>query len=95
MFKIYITSVLSFLLVSLASGQLEDVKLISANDAYTKGNYDQAIQKYESVIATGKESAELYYNLGNAYFKMKNIPASMSTWIIRKSGSTSKTVLFA
>ena len=37
--------------------------------AYTDGNYDQALQDWEDVRATGLMSRELYYNLGNAYFK--------------------------
>ncbi|MGM0612355.1 MAG: SH3 domain-containing protein [Bacteroidota bacterium] len=40
-----------------------------ANKAYNEGNYDVAITKYDSILDSGKESAELYYNLGNAYFK--------------------------
>lgn len=41
----------------------------SANTYYTNANYTKAIATYESIISSGYESAELYYNLGNAYFK--------------------------
>ncbi len=40
-----------------------------ANEAYIKGEYSYAIELYEEVIANQKEAAELYHNLGNAYFK--------------------------
>lgn len=43
----------------------------SANEAYTKGQYTQAIEGYESIIESGQISKELYFNLGNAYWKNK------------------------
>ncbi|WP_281323059.1 tetratricopeptide repeat protein [Flavobacterium aestivum] len=46
------------------------------NDLYQKGKYDLAIKEYESVLAENKESAELYFNLGNCYYKLqKTAPA--------------------
>ncbi|HDP74893.1 MAG TPA: tetratricopeptide repeat protein [Bacteroidales bacterium] len=44
-----------------------------ANKFYTEGKYSEAITNYEAIIALGKMSAELYYNLGNAYFKLNDI----------------------
>jgi tetratricopeptide (TPR) repeat protein len=43
------------------------------NDAYKKGLFDQAVKKYLRVVDTGYVSAELYFNLGNAYFKTNSI----------------------
>ena len=40
---------------------------------YTAGNFSQAAEQYESIVATGMESADLYYNLGNAYYRMGKI----------------------
>lgn len=37
--------------------------------AYNDGRYDDAIQAWTSIEAGGRESRDLYYNLGNAYFK--------------------------
>lgn len=39
---------------------------------YAKGNYMQAIKDYEEVLKKGV-SADLYYNLGNAYYRTDNI----------------------
>jgi tetratricopeptide (TPR) repeat protein len=39
------------------------------NMNYMSGNYEMAIQDYQAVVDSGYESAELYYNLGNAYYK--------------------------
>ena len=42
-----------------------------ADSAYVNGNYQEAIKVYESLLKQG-ESAELYYNLGNAYYRTEN-----------------------
>lgn len=43
------------------------------NAAYQKGNYQQAITEYESVLQSKKKSAELYFNLGNCYYKLNKV----------------------
>ena len=42
-------------------------------EAYTQGDFDQALKDWKDVEATGLMSKELYYNLGNAYFKSGEI----------------------
>ena len=44
-----------------------------ANKAYEKGEYRQAIQHYEEIIGNGYEAWQVYYNLGNAYYKQNNL----------------------
>lgn len=45
-----------------------------ANEMYKQGNYENAIQKYEFIEKSLKqESADLYFNLGNAYYKLNKI----------------------
>ena len=41
--------------------------------AYTEGNYSRALSDWEAVRDSGLGSRELYYNLGNAYFKTGEI----------------------
>jgi len=43
-----------------------------ADSAYVRGQYQQAIQDYEALLKQGA-SAELYYNLGNAYYRTEDI----------------------
>lgn len=43
-----------------------------ADEAYSKGKYQDAITAYEAALKKGK-SANLYYNLGNAYYRTDNI----------------------
>ena len=47
-----------------------------ADSAYVRGQYQQAISDYESLLKQGT-SAELYYNLGNAYYRTENIPQAV------------------
>lgn len=44
-----------------------------ANAYYTTEEYLEAISMYEQILADGKESAKLYFNLGNAYYKAGDI----------------------
>ena len=43
-----------------------------ADSSYVRGEYQQAIKEYESLLKNGA-SADLYYNLGNAYYRTENI----------------------
>lgn len=43
------------------------------NQLYKNGNFQEAIVNYESVLASGKQSAELYFNLGNSYYKLHQV----------------------
>lgn len=47
------------------------------NELYKNGKYELAIKEYESVLATNKESVEVYYNLGNAYYKLQQTAPSI------------------
>ena len=43
-----------------------------ADSLYTAERYQEAAQQYEALLKQG-ESADLYYNLGNAYYRMDDI----------------------
>lgn len=43
------------------------------NELYRKDQFAEAVQAYESVLKTKKESAELYFNLANAYYKLNKV----------------------
>ena len=45
-----------------------------ANAAYNAGDYEQALTQYNQIVLNGLESAPLYYNMGNTYYKMKDFP---------------------
>ena len=50
-----------------------DSLFISANNDYANKNYLSASEKYENILSYNLESVELYYNLGNSYFKLDEI----------------------
>ncbi|TDD99788.1 tetratricopeptide repeat protein [Flavobacterium cellulosilyticum] len=49
----------------------------TGNSLYQKGQYEKAITAYESVLASNKQSAELYFNIGNCYYKLKKVAPSI------------------
>ncbi len=48
-----------------------------ANELYNQEKFQEAIDSYKSILDSGLESAELYYNLGNANYKLSNIGPSI------------------
>ena len=46
---------------------------VDGNVQYNDGKYEAAITSYESVLANGLQSAELYFNLGNCYYKLHKV----------------------
>lgn len=41
---------------------------------FTSGNYDEALKVWTDIYNTGYRATSLDYNIGNAYFKLNNIP---------------------
>lgn len=54
-----------------------DSMLMTGNRAYNQGLYDSALNVYGVVVGEGKESPELYYNMGNAYFKNNQLATAI------------------
>jgi len=48
-----------------------------ATEHYNKGEYSKAIENYEKILKNGEHSAELYFNLGNSYYKLNEIGPSI------------------
>jgi len=45
----------------------------TANAFYQKGDYDNALKNYNQIEKQNVESADLYYNLGNTYYKLNKV----------------------
>ncbi len=54
-----------------------DSLFIAGNNAYNEGNYQKSIGFYTQILNKKFESAELYFNLGNAHYKLSNVPESI------------------
>ncbi len=46
---------------------------IAGNDYFAREDFERAAATYEQVLSQGYESSSLYYNLGNAYFRLGKI----------------------
>jgi len=59
--------------------QAEDANLLftKANKAFQEYNYSEAIALYEQIREQNKHSVHYYFNLGNAYYKNKNLGKAM------------------
>lgn len=63
-------SIIVFLLATVTLCAQTPIELATQGDnSFRMGEYADAIENYEAVLAMGNTSAELYYNLGNAYYR--------------------------
>lgn len=74
--KKFIFYILVFSL-SLNLGAQNSTLFEQGNTLYNDGKYAEAIEKYETILATKNHSAELYYNLANAHYKLNNVAPSI------------------
>jgi tetratricopeptide (TPR) repeat protein len=71
-----ILTIAIILLFSLSGSGQQDL-VTRGDSAYSQEMFTEAISLYEQVLGQGYESATLYYNLGNAYFNVNNLPAAI------------------
>lgn len=57
-----------FFLICVCTTYAQDV-VTQANEAYEQEDFKKAIELYETALKEQGKSADLYYNLGNAYYK--------------------------
>ena len=72
---------------------ISSVQLVSAatkaeaDQAYQENKFTDAIMAYEAILETEGESADIYYNLGNCYYKTKNIAKAVlnyeRAWLLK------------
>ncbi len=65
-----------FSIINLAHAQTKP----HADAAYRAGEYQKAVQLYEKSLKEGI-SAETYYNMGNAYYRMAEYPQAMVSYL--------------
>jgi len=46
-----------------------DTQFAKANEEYSAGHFQEAVDGYETVVRAGQRNATLFYDLGNAYFR--------------------------
>ncbi len=66
---------LIFVFVSLfALGETTNEK---AATAYKSGNYEEALSLYQSLLLPGEQSSDVYYNMGNCYYRLGEMAQSV------------------
>jgi tetratricopeptide (TPR) repeat protein len=75
----YITTFLFLFLVAFEAGAQDSSseKFSKGVTYFTAGNYQDALQVWTDIYNTGYRSANLDYNIGNAYFKLNKIPEAI------------------
>jgi tetratricopeptide (TPR) repeat protein len=68
---------LMVLSVNLLSQETTEEKFKAGAESFSSGNYEKALESWVDIYRTGYRSAELEYNIGNAYFKLNNIPGAI------------------
>lgn len=62
-----------FAVLGFANASFANDLLQKAEKAYDNKNYKEAISVYQQLITEGNRSYELYFNLGNAYYRNKEL----------------------
>lgn len=70
---VYILAFLGSTLTFAQNNQLFD----DANALYNDANYTEAIERYKTILDSGEHSAELYFNMANAHYKLNHIAPSI------------------
>lgn len=60
-------------LSQLVVAQSADSLFVKANKQYKDGQFENAIKTYQEIEALGVSSSELYFNLGNCYYKLNEV----------------------
>ena len=71
--KHHITLLLAILATTTLFAQPPLEKMQLGNEAYKNGDFTSAVQWYSTILDDGQECAELYYNLGNAYYRLDEL----------------------
>ena len=68
---------LLFFCIGLWANAQDDELFKNGCEAYNDGRYEKAIGDFLQILDNGRHSAELYYNLGNAYYKLNQVAPSI------------------
>lgn len=69
--------ILFFNIFSDFSSSNNEMLFSKANQYYNQGKFEEAIDNYMQILASGEESSSLFYNLANAHYKLNHVPESI------------------
>jgi len=67
-----ILSFVAFVVVASVAPAQSTTQFAKANQEYTAGDFDSAVRDYEELVRSGQDVPNIFYNLGNAYFRKKD-----------------------
>ena len=53
---------------------------VSVAPAFNEGEYEVAIEMYEELLGKGEANADVYYNLGNAYYRLDSMARAILSY---------------
>lgn len=68
----YLATLLMLVIGGSAAPAQLTAQFAKANQEYAGGDFNAAISDYEELIRSGEDAPNLFYNLGNAYFRKKD-----------------------
>src|SRR5215831_20923693 len=68
----YITCAMICLVVTSSVFAQLDADFTKANEEFAQGHFKEAIAAYEALVRAGHWNANLFYDLGNAYFRTRD-----------------------
>lgn len=75
--KLILTYMLLLLSFFALKAQEVDSLFHHGNEAYRTAEYEKALKTYQKIDSLGYRSADLYFNLGNTYYKLNSIAPSI------------------
>jgi tetratricopeptide (TPR) repeat protein len=70
---LHLAALLSFASITAISSGQSSGQFAKANQEYASGDFDAAANDYDELTRSGQDTPNLYYNLGNAYFRKKDV----------------------
>src|SRR5215813_815453 len=71
-YSVALFSAVLCLFVASAAFAQTDAEFAKANQEFAEGHFKEAIASYEGVVRAGQWNANLFYDLGNAYFRTRD-----------------------
>jgi hypothetical protein len=74
-------AVLVFLAGSVVQAQNDAAAVEQAAAAYESGDYTEAVRLYETAVSGGTANGNIYYNLGNAYYRSNDLGRALLSYL--------------
>ena len=77
---IYLVTIFIFAFISvplLFSQNNPETLMKKGNECYQKKEFTKAVELYKKIIESGYKSSDVYFNLGNAYYRLRNTPEAI------------------